>query len=106
MIGRVAAANPKFSIKQVEQGVDLLLDEIEQAMRDGRRVELRGFGIFVSKLRKARAGRNPRTGEDVQIFEKRLPLFKTSKELRRRLNREDVSVSREFGQSEISFGAG
>jgi integration host factor subunit beta len=87
LIVRVAA-NQNFTLKQVEQTVDLLLEEIEKAMRDGRRVELRGFGIFVGKLRKARVGRNPGTGADVQILEKRLPLFKTSKVLHHRLNRE------------------
>jgi integration host factor subunit beta len=88
LIARVAAANRNSTLKQVEQTVDLLFKEIEKAMRDGRRVELRGFGIFVSKLRKARAGRNPGTGEVVHIPEKRLPLFKTSKELHHRLNRQ------------------
>jgi integration host factor subunit beta len=88
LIARVAAANRNFTHKQVEQTVDLLLQKIEKAMRDGRRVELRGFGIFMIKLRKARTGRNPSTGEDVHVREKRWPLFKASKELHRRLNRE------------------
>ena len=106
LVSRVAAANQNFALKQVEQTVDLLLEEIEKAMRDGRRVELRGFGIFIGKLRKARAGRNPRTGEDVRILEKRIPFFKTSKELHHRLNREDVSPARDFTQSEIPYSPG
>jgi integration host factor subunit beta len=90
LIGRVAAANPTLTVKQVEQAVDLLIQQIENAMRAGQRVELRGFGISGTKLRKARAGKNPRTGTDVHILEKRLPLFKSSKELRRRLNPESL----------------
>jgi integration host factor subunit beta len=55
-------------------------------MKQGNRVELRGFGAFSVKERNARLGRNPRTGESVDVTEKRVPFFKTGKELRQRLN--------------------
>ena len=58
---------------------------------DGNRVELRGFGAFSVKHREARTGRNPRTGESVQVEAKRLPFFKTGKALRDNLNAETTS---------------
>jgi integration host factor subunit beta len=56
----------------------------------GDRVELRGFGAFSAKVRGARKGRNPRTGAEVLVAQKRIPFFKTSKEMRERLNRENL----------------
>ena len=70
----------------MERIVNRVFDEITHAMRDGNRVELRGFGAFSAKERQARTGRNPRTGEAVDVTEKRVPFFKTRKELRQRLN--------------------
>jgi len=58
---------------------------------NGDRVELRGFGAFSVKVRPARQGRNPRTGEAVSVEEKRVPFFRTGKELRERLNNGDAS---------------
>ena len=60
--------------------------KIIDALKDGDRVELRGFGAFSAKGRNARMGRNPRTGEAVEVIAKRVPFFKTGKELRERLN--------------------
>ena len=59
---------------------------LADALADGDRVELRGFGAFSVKRRDARVGRNPRTGETVQVGVKNAPYFKTGKELRERLN--------------------
>jgi integration host factor subunit beta len=61
--------------------------EISNALADGNRVELRGFGAFSVKHRDARLGRNPRTGEMVQVARKAVPFFKTGKKLREMLNR-------------------
>ena len=58
----------------------------ESTLAKGDRVELRGFGAFSVKARDARQGRNPRTGESVQVDEKKVPFFKTGKLLRDRLN--------------------
>ena len=66
--------------------VDVILDEIATALEQGNRVELRGFGAFSVRQRDARVGRNPRTGESVEVDEKRVPFCKAGKELRARLN--------------------
>ena len=63
-----------------------MFDEITAALARGDRVELRGFGAFSVKHREARTGRNPRTGEQVEVEEKSVPFFKTGKQLRERLN--------------------
>ena len=66
--------------------VNAILDEITHALSRGDRVELRGFGAFSVKKRDARVGRNPRTGEKVDVDQKVVPFFKTGKEMRERLN--------------------
>lgn len=86
LIQRIAEQNPQLYMRDVEKIVDTIFDEITQALVDGNRVELRGFGAFSVKHRDARVGRNPRTGESVHVAAKRLPFFKTGKALRERLN--------------------
>jgi integration host factor subunit beta len=66
--------------------VNLIIENIGRALVEGDKVELRGFGSFKVKTRRARQARNPRTGEAVQVPEKRVPYFKTSNELKGRLN--------------------
>jgi integration host factor subunit beta len=70
----------------VEEGVDIVLDEIASALAQGGRVELRGFGAFSVRKRDARTGRNPRTGATVKVAAKRVPFFKPGKELRLKVN--------------------
>ena len=67
LITRLAELNPHLYLRDVERIVDTVFDEITQALVDGDRVELRGFGAFSVKHRDARVGRNPRTGEAVQV---------------------------------------
>lgn len=86
LINRIAEANPHLFHRDVEKIVSTIFDEITDALSRGDRVELRGFGAFSVKSRDARIGRNPRTGEQVQVEAKRVPYFKTGKELRDRLN--------------------
>ena len=86
LVIKIAEKNPHLYHRDVERIVNRVFDEITHAMRDGNRVELRGFGAFSAKERQARTGRNPRTGEAVDVTEKRVPYFKTGKELRQRLN--------------------
>ena len=86
LVIKIAEKNPHLYHRDVERIVNRVFDEITHAMRDGNRVELRGFGTFSAKERQARTGRNPRTGESVDVTEKRVPFFKTGKELRQRLN--------------------
>ena len=86
LIMQLAEQNPHLYHRDVERIVSTIFEEISAALARGERVELRGFGAFSVKQRAARIGRNPRTGEAVQVATKRLPYFKTGKELRERLN--------------------
>lgn len=86
LIQRLAERNPHLYMRDVEKIVETVFDEITDALARGDRVELRGFGAFSVKERDARLGRNPRTGENVDVEAKRLPFFKTGKALRERLN--------------------
>jgi len=87
LVEKIADENPHLYLKDVERIVGTIFDEIINAMAAGDRVELRGFGAFSVKKRKARLGRNPRTGEAVDVAEKHVAFFKTGKLLRDRLNR-------------------
>ena len=87
LVQKIADENPHLYQKDVERIVGTIFDEIINAMAAGDRVELRGFGAFSVKKRKARLGRNPRTGEAVDVVEKHVAFFKTGKLLRDRLNR-------------------
>lgn len=86
LILRLAAANPHLYQRDVERIVSTIFQEVADALARGDRVEIRGFGAFSVKSRPARTGRNPRTGEAVEVAEKFVPFFKTGKELRERLN--------------------
>lgn len=86
LVQKIADENPHLRQLDVERIVGTIFDEIIQAMADGNRVELRGFGAFSVKKRDARTGRNPRTGESVNVDQKHVPFFKTGKLLRDRLN--------------------
>ncbi|PWG18040.1 integration host factor subunit beta [Salibaculum griseiflavum] len=86
LIEKIAEENPHLYQRDVERIVNTVFESIIDAMADGNRVELRGFGAFSVKKRDARVGRNPRTGEAVQVDEKHVPFFKTGKLLRDRLN--------------------
>lgn len=79
-------AEKRLSQRDVERIVNTIFEEITEALASGNRVELRGFGAFSVKKRDARVGRNPRTGEAVEVEEKHVPFFKTGKLLRDRLN--------------------
>ena len=86
LIQKIAEKNPHLYHRDVERIVTTIFDEIGDALSQGDRVELRGFGAFSVKRRDARIGRNPRSGESVQVSEKYIPFFKTGKQLRERLN--------------------
>ncbi|WP_299143972.1 integration host factor subunit beta [uncultured Tateyamaria sp.] len=86
LIQKIADENPHLYQRDVERIVNTIFDEVTGAMARGDRVELRGFGAFSVKKRDARVGRNPRTGETVDVEEKHVPFFKTGKLLRDRLN--------------------
>lgn len=86
LIDRLAAENPHLTQKDVEKIVSVFLDQMSDALAEGGRVELRGFGAFSVRSRPERQGRNPRTGEAVHVPAKSVPFFKSGKELRERLN--------------------
>ena len=86
LIAYLAEENPHLYQRDVERIVTTIFDEIASALSRADRVELRGFGAFSVKQRDARIGRNPRTGEAVQVDAKRVPYFKTGKQLRDKLN--------------------
>ena len=86
LIAKIAEANPHLYHRDIERIVNVIFDEIVDALARGDRVELRGFGAFTVKHRPPRVGRNPRTGASVKVDEKFVPFFKTGKELRERLN--------------------
>ncbi len=80
---------PNFLKKDLEKFTNIILFEIKRALRKGERVELRGFGVFSTKVQKARLSRNPRSGEKVHTPEKKTIHFKMSKDLFKKLNNEE-----------------
>ena len=86
LILRIGELNPHLYHRDVERIVATIFEEIATALARGDRVELRGFGAFSVKHRDARTGRNPRTGDTVEVSRKAIPFFKTGKQLRERLN--------------------
>ena len=79
---------PNFLKKDLEKLTDIILNEIKLTLKRGERVELRGFGIFSTKIQKARISRNPKTGEKINTPEKKTIHFKMAKELFKKLNNE------------------
>ncbi len=86
LVSKLAAENPHLRQDDLEKMVEVILEEIAGALERGDRVELRGFGAFSVRQRNARRGRNPRTGEAVEVPAKAVPFFKAGKELRARVN--------------------
>ena len=86
LILRIGELNPHLYHRDVERIVVTIFDEIAAALARDDRVELRGFGAFSIKHRDARTGRNPRTGDTIEISRKVAPFFKAGKQLRERLN--------------------
>jgi integration host factor subunit beta len=72
--------------KQAETIVNIVFDSIVDSLRSGQKIELRGFGSFRLRNRKSRTGRNPKTGEKVEVPSKKIPYFKPGKELKELIN--------------------
>ena len=87
LVQRLLARNRHLYQRDVENIVDAILGEITDALARFDRVELRGFGVFLIKQRRARTGRNPRTGDNIPVTEKHVPVFRTGKEVHEPLNR-------------------
>lgn len=86
LIERIAERQPQLSLKDVELAVKTLLEQMAHALSSGERIEIRGFGSFSLHYREPRLGRNPKTGEAVQLAGKYVPHFKPGKEMRERVN--------------------
>ena len=86
LIERIAEMQPQLSPKDVELAVKTILEQMSDALADGERIEIRGFGSFSLHYRAPRKGRNPKTGESVQLDGKYVPHFKPGKEMRERVN--------------------
>ncbi len=93
LIERILEKQPGLSPKEVEKAVKTILDEMSTALSTGERVEVRGFGSFTLHYRAPRKGRNPKTGEAVDLRGKYVPHFKPGKELRDQVNHPDDNVS-------------
>ena len=86
LVQKLAAQSPLLYQRDLERIVNIVLDEILGALKEGDRIQLRGFGTFSAKARTARIGRNPRTGSAVKVTAKKAPAFKPGKDMRERLN--------------------
>lgn len=86
LISQLTKSYPELSSRQVEDAVKEIIEQMAQQMAAGGRIEIRGFGSFSLHYRAPREGRNPKTGEKVQLEAKHVPHFKPGKELRERVN--------------------
>lgn len=80
------AERAKITKKRAEQVVNLVFEQMTEALQRGERIEIRGFGSFTNKSYDAYTGRNPRTGETIHVPAKKLPFFKVGKELKERVD--------------------
>ncbi|MFT6733472.1 MAG: integration host factor subunit beta [Polaribacter sp.] len=99
LIERLAERQSQLSLKDVELVVKSLLEHMAQSLAQGKRIEIRGFGSFSLHFREPRVGRNPKTGQSVELDGKYVPHFKPGKELRDRVNE---SLNNPENSSEIS----
>jgi integration host factor subunit beta len=86
LITRLAERYPQLVVKDAEFAVRTILEAMASTLADGHRIEIRGFGSFALSHRPPRLGRNPKSGEQVQVPQKRVPHFKPGKELRLRVD--------------------
>jgi integration host factor subunit beta len=86
LIERIAAKQPQLSVKDIELAVKTVLEHMSQTLAAGERIEIRGFGSFSLHYREPRQGRNPKTGDTVELEGKHVPHFKPGKEMRERVN--------------------
>lgn len=86
LIEQIAERKPELSVKEVETAVRLILDDVTDTLSGGSRVEIRGFGSFSLHYREPRTGRNPKTGDPVELDGKYVPHFKPGKELREQVD--------------------
>ena len=90
LIERISASFQHLSSKEVESAIREILEQMAGTLQSGERIEIRGFGSFSLHHRAARVGRNPKTGEKVELLGKSVPHFKPGKELRERVNNKNA----------------
>ena len=93
LVERITGKISSLSHKDVDVIVDILFSRMTEALEQGNRIEIRGFGTFELRTRPSREGRNPKTGKNVFVATRRVPFFKVGKELRERINKELVQSS-------------
>jgi integration host factor subunit beta len=91
IIEELLTRHQNFTQRESETTVNAMFDEMAKALARGARIEIRGFGSFGTKKRKARAGRNPKTGVAVKVEAKRIPFFRAGKELKLEVNGAEAS---------------
>ena len=89
LINQVAEKIPGARKKDAEVIINTIFDRMTNALANGERIEIRGFGSFHLRERKARVGRNPKSGEKVMVDEKKVPFFKAGKQLKKLVDGED-----------------
>jgi len=101
LIAELAAADPQLRVTDAEAVVRTMIDTIMAALLRGDRVEIRGFGVFATKVQRPRIARDPRTGASVRVEQKIVPTFKAGKELQQRINRNNLRYDRDELTDEI-----
>jgi len=91
LIARLAERNPRLVARDADEAVNTMLDAMTEALASGQRIEIRGFGSFALNYRPPRLGRNPKSGDRVQVPAKYVPHFKAGKELRERVDGEEAA---------------
>jgi integration host factor beta subunit len=100
LIEEVSERTPHISKKDTEIVVNTIFESMARALQSGERIEIRGFGSFQVKVREAREGRNPKTGEPVHISAKRTPFFKVGKELKEMVDAAPPAPARQGARGE------
>jgi len=99
LVEKLAGRFPQLLLRDADISVKTILDAMSDALADGHRIEIRGFGSFGLNRRPPRVGRNPKSGERVLVPEKRVPHFKAGKELRERVDRSPLRSPADGGGS-------
>ena len=90
LVAYITADQPQLSETDVEMAVNSILERMSSALSNGERIEIRGFGSMTLHYRPPRIGRNPKTGEKVEVPEKYVPHFKPGASLRKRVNNSKI----------------
>ncbi|AGW89189.1 MULTISPECIES: integration host factor subunit beta [Cupriavidus] len=106
LVEKLAARFPQLLLRDADISVKTILDAMSEALADGHRIEIRGFGSFGLNRRPPRVGRNPKSGERVLVPEKRVPHFKAGKELRERVDRSQPAPPGANGNGHSAAGNG